>query len=134
LLGVELPVEPNTARSGVIWLGPDEWLIVGDDAAEDGLRDALAGEGAAVELSSNRIALELSGPGSIDVLATCCAIDLHPRVFPTGSCAQTLIARAPVIVERTGDGPAFRLLVRPSLAVYVESWLADGIAGLAGSG
>ncbi len=129
-LGVRLPVEPNTVGEGVLWLGPDEWLIVGREPGEQLLRELLAGEGAAVELSANRVALELAGPGALDVLASCCAIDLHPVAFPTGSCAQTLIARAPVIIERTDDRPGFRLLVRPSLAGYVESWLADGLVGL----
>jgi sarcosine oxidase subunit gamma len=130
LLGVRLPDQPNTVREGVLWLGPDEWLIVGREPGEAILGETLAGEGAAVELSANRVALELTGTGALDVLASCCAVDLHPAAFPTGSCAQTLIARAPVIIERSDDRPAFRLLVRPSLAAYVESWLADGLAGL----
>ncbi len=131
LLGVPLPQSPNTVREGVLWLGPDEWLIVGRPEDEPRLREVLAGEGAAVELSSNRVSLELSGPQAPDVLASCCSLDLHGDAFPTGRCAQTLVAGAPVIIERVDDRPGFRLLVRPSLAMYVESWLADGIVGLA---
>ena len=50
-LGAALPLEPNTARSTadgsrhILWLGPDEWLIVGADgsaaAIETALLDAL---------------------------------------------------------------------------------------------
>src|SRR5690606_14311074 len=48
-LGAPLPVEPGRAvRSGdltVLWLGPDEWLVIGPDeggAGGPGLRDRLA--------------------------------------------------------------------------------------------
>jgi sarcosine oxidase subunit gamma len=138
-LGLELPAEPNTvARSGdrsVLWLGPDEWLVVepaGREAeTEQVVREALAGEGAAVELSSNRTALLLSGPSAREVLATCCALDLHPRAFGPGHCAQTLVAQAQVIIELLDDRPAFRLLVRPSFAAYVAEWLLDGLRAVA---
>jgi sarcosine oxidase subunit gamma len=134
LLGVALPLAPNTVAEGVLWLGPDEWLIVGRPEGEPRLREALVGEGAAVELSCNRVALELSGPQAPEVLASCCSLDLHGAVFTTGCCAQTLVAGAPVIIERVDERPGFRLLVRPSLVAYVESWLADGIVGLAAAG
>jgi sarcosine oxidase subunit gamma len=137
-LGAALPVAPNTvARAGareVLWLGPDEWLVVapaGEEAViEAALRAALAGKGACVDLSANRTALELAGPAARDVLASCCALDLHPRAFGPGRCAQTLVAAAPAVVQQTGDEPAFRLLVRPSFAAYVAEWLLDGIEGV----
>jgi sarcosine oxidase, subunit gamma len=138
-LGIELPVEPNTAaRSGersVLWLGPDEWLVVepaGREAeTELVLREALAGEGAVVDLSANRTALLLSGPSAREVLATCCALDLHPRAFGPGDCAQTLVAQAQAIIELVDDTPAFRVLVRPSFAAYVAEWLLDGVRAVA---
>ena len=58
------------------------------------------------------------------MLARGCALDLHPSVFPPGSCAQTLLARAQVILYRT-DEEAFRLLVRPSFADYVRAWFRE---------
>ncbi len=127
LLGSRLPTEPNTVAGGVLWLGPDEWLIVDRELTETQLLGALAGEGAAVELSANRLALHVSGPGARDVLGSCCPLDLHPRVFGAGRCAQTLVAGVAVILERTGDGPGFRLLVRPSFAAHVRAWLIDAI-------
>jgi sarcosine oxidase subunit gamma len=126
-LGVPLPLEPNTVASAggvdVLWLGPDEWLAVGSPLREAGIEGA-----ALVELSANRVAFELSGPGSREVLASCCALDLHPRAFGEGRCAQTLLAQAQVIVQQTGP-EAFRILVRPSFAAYVAAWLEDGLAG-----
>ena len=62
--------------------------------------------------------------GAAEVLAGGCALDLHPSVFPPGSCAQTLLARAQVILYRT-DEHTFRILVRPSFADYLRAWLRD---------
>jgi sarcosine oxidase subunit gamma len=142
-LGVSLPVTPNTvARAGertVLWLGPDEWLVVepaeAEAETEPALREALGGEGAVVDLSANRTVLILAGPDAREVLASCCPLDLHPSVFRPGSCAQTLLAKAQVIVEAgavdaDGTPREYALYVRPSFAAYVAEWLLDGIQGL----
>jgi sarcosine oxidase subunit gamma len=117
----EPPVAPNTVVGDAIWLGPDEWLVLGGREAD------YAELPAAVDVSANRVCLELSGDEAAAVLARGCALDLHPSVFPPGRCAQTLVARAQVILYRTED--AFRLLVRPSFADYLRAWLRDAGAG-----
>jgi sarcosine oxidase, subunit gamma len=76
------------------------------------------------------VIVELTGPSSRDVLASCCALDLHPRVFGPGQCAQTLIAKAPVLLSQVDAAPTYRLFIRPSLAEYVVSWLVDGMHGV----
>jgi sarcosine oxidase subunit gamma len=114
----EPPMASNTFADGAVWLGPDEWLVLG--GREEDFPDAAA----AVDVSANRVCLELSGPGAAGVLARGCALYLHDSVFPPGRCAQTLVARAQVILLRTGDD-AFRLLVRPSFAPYLRAWLRD---------
>ena len=113
----EPPLAPNTVAGPAIWLGPDEWLVLG------GREEDFSDLPAAVDVSANRVCLELSGAGAAEVLSRGCALDLHPSVFPPGQCAQTLVARAQVILYRTED--AFRLLVRPSLADYLRAWLRD---------
>lgn len=123
-------------RLAVLWLGPDEFLAVSSvrDAADmaRALEAAVPRDrGVVVDLSANRVGFELAGPTAREVLATCCAIDFHPRVFGPGGVVSTLIARAPVIIFQTDERPAYRILVRPSFATYVSDWLADGIAGLA---
>ena len=57
-----------------------------------------------------------------------CSLDLHPSVFPPGRCAQTLLARAQVILYRP-ERARLRLLVRPSFADYLRAWL-DGRDGV----
>ena len=114
----EPPMAPNTVAGDALWLGPDEWLVLG------GREEDYADLPAAVDVSANRSCLELSGEGAADVLARGCALDLHPSVFPPGRCAQTLVARAQVILYRPAEH-TFRLLVRPSFADYLRAWLLD---------
>jgi len=132
-LGLELPTEPGTvARSGdlsVLWLGPDEWLIVGQPGAAEQvtgrLRSALGIEYASVvDVSAQRTTLHLAGPRLRDVLAQGCALDLHPSRFPVGRCAQTMLAQAPVILLPL-PGDEYWLLVRASFAQYLADWLID---------
>jgi sarcosine oxidase subunit gamma len=114
------PVEPNTTAGDVLWLGPDEWLVVG--AREEDYPDAAA----VVDVSANRVCFELVGDDVEDVLAQGCSLDLHPSVFAPGRCAQTLLAKAQVILHRT-EREAFRIFVRPSFAPYLRAWLEDAV-------
>jgi sarcosine oxidase subunit gamma len=124
LLGTPLPVVPNTGSEAVLWLGPDQWLVFG--ASEDELRAALGDTaGSVVDVSANRVGYELSGPGAREVLEQGCAIDLHPRAFGPGRCAQTMLARANVVLHQIDAAPTYRLLVRPSFAGYLRSWVRD---------
>jgi sarcosine oxidase subunit gamma len=124
-----------TSAGDCFWLGPDEWLVVGPHSSRaatlERLERAVGPEdGAVVDVSSARVVLELQGPGAREALASCCAIDLHPRVFGPGQCAQTLVAKAPVLLGQMDETPAYRFFVRPSLASYVVSWLGDGMEGV----
>ena len=59
------------------------------------------------------------------MLAQGCSLDLDR--FEPGRCAQTLLARAQVILYRP-DADTFRILVRPSFAAYLRAWLGDATA------
>ena len=66
----------------VIWLGPDEWLVVSElatpETQEAGLRAAVTPSGgAAVDVSGQRVSLTLRGRHVRDILAKGCALDLH---------------------------------------------------------
>lgn len=131
VVGGTLPTLPNTwtvlADGRAVWLGPDEWLLVGDRPArawEDALR-AVVGPvgGAAVDVSDQRTGLLLRGTGARRLLAAGCALDLRPASFPPGSAAQTLLGQSGVLLTAYDDG--FRLAVRTSFAGYVADWLLD---------
>jgi len=140
-LGCPLPPAANRVASAadlaVLWLGPDEWLAVGAPGAADGLvarlSDVLAGRHAAVvDVTGNRTRLRLSGPGARDSLAKGCALDLHPRAFGPGHCAQTGLARAAILLHQLDDAPSYDLYPRRSFTDYVWTWLADAIGEFGG--
>jgi sarcosine oxidase, subunit gamma len=121
-----LPLEANTAwedgSRAALRLGPDEWLVLGPPHAGGGivaeLEVALEGEHRSiVDVSANRVAIELGGPGRLELLASGCPLDLHPRRWRSGMCAQTLLAKAQVILHERADSTG--VLVRPSFAGYV---------------
>jgi sarcosine oxidase subunit gamma len=133
-LGVDLPTTPSTwvktDRVHVIWLGPDEWLVTSSfhtaQELEAGLREAVSGRGAVVDVSGQRTTLWLTGENARDVLAAGCAIDLHPRVFRSGAAAQTLLGLTSVVLLALDDtGTSYDIHVRSSFAQYLAKFLLD---------
>jgi sarcosine oxidase subunit gamma len=114
----------------VLWLGPDEWLVVSEGAPSDlhgALTDAVGDAHAAVvDVSANRTLLELSGPSARSVLEKGCPVDLHPRAFEAGRAVATTLARVPLLLWQAGPD-TYRLLPRSSFAQYVASWLLDAM-------
>ncbi|AVZ77015.1 sarcosine oxidase subunit gamma [Streptomyces lunaelactis] len=137
-LGLQLPLEPNTVvhagDRSALWLGPDEWLVIGPPGSEFGLenriRAAAGDEPAAItDVSAQRTTLLVTGPRARDLLAHGCPLDLHPRSFGPGRCAQTTLARAQVVlVARDEVRAGFWVLVRSSFAGYLADWLLDAAA------
>ncbi|MFI2301723.1 sarcosine oxidase subunit gamma [Actinacidiphila glaucinigra] len=134
-LGAPLPLEPCTSvRTGdlaVLWLGPDQWLVVGPPGAQEDLEARLrkaAGEAhvSVTDVSAQRTTLLVSGPRARDLLAHGCSLDLHPEVFGPGACARTVLARAQVVlVAREEARAGFWVLVHSSFAGYLTDWLLD---------
>jgi len=135
-LGVALPLTPNDvgARGDrrALWLGPDEWLVVGphgqqaaiEQELRNGLNDAF---GSITDVAANRTLLEIGGTNARVCLSHGIAIDLDPRSFGPIRCAQTLLAKAQVIVE-CRDESGLILYVRASFAAYAADWLLDAVA------
>ncbi|TKA08691.1 sarcosine oxidase subunit gamma [Actinacidiphila oryziradicis] len=134
-LGIPLPLTPNTSVRGggltALWLGPEEWLIVGPAGTqadlEARLRSAVGEQHAAVtDVSAQRTTLLVAGDRARDLLAHGCSLDLHPRAFGPGRCAQTTLARAQVVLVASEEPePGFWVLVRSSFAGYLAEWLLD---------
>jgi sarcosine oxidase subunit gamma len=123
LVPFDLPAENAvTVWEGrdVLWLGPDEWLVVGEP--NDGtsivreLEDALAGHHhSTLDVGANRIVFELVD--GLESLSSGCGLDLHPSRWTPGMCAQTLFGQAQVILHQL-DERTTRVFVRPSFAEY----------------
>ena len=135
-LGVVPPAAPNTVSQieglAVLWLAPDEWLVVSTGEAED-----LAGKleaklssvfATVIDLSDNYVCIRIEGAQARRVLQKGWTLDLHPRAFGAGQCAQSMLSHAPVILRQTSDVPGYELIVRPSFAKYTWEWLVDASA------
>ncbi|MCR3720153.1 MULTISPECIES: sarcosine oxidase subunit gamma [Prauserella salsuginis group] len=137
-VGTMLPNQPGqvarTEQLQILWMGPDEWLLVGPEGSAERIQatltEALGEEhGSVVDVSGNRTIVEVTGPKSRELLAKGCALDLHRRSFASDQCAQTLLARAGVVLLcRDTERPSFWIFVRASFARYLADWLADAAA------
>jgi sarcosine oxidase subunit gamma len=138
VLDLLLPGEACTSagkeRIAALWLGPDAWLVT--CPAHDvprlvgSLRAALADVHAAItDVTDGRVAFRVAGPSAREVLAKGCPLDLHPRAFAPGRCAQSLLAKASVLIhlvdDGSGRGPGFDVYVARSFAHYLWMWLED---------
>lgn len=137
VLGAALPGEPlssaNWAEGAALWLGPDEWMLVGGEAAmmQAGrrLQDALGGtHHQLVDVSDYYTVIGLAGGPAWQALAKATTLDLHPRAFPSGMVAGGTFGHAQATIWRPTDedeGPEFRLIVRWSMADYLWCLVAD---------
>ena len=109
---------------GALWLGPDEWLMVGLPGTEDDLVAELerAFDGthhSVVDVSANRVGRS-SSTGADRLRSDRQRLRTRPRPaggWVPGRCAQTLFARAQVLLQEMIG--ATRMFVRPSFADYV---------------
>ena len=121
------PLRPNTVTGdmtrGVLWLGPDEWLVVGLPGSAAPILRALEAtlEGthhSVVDVSASRAVIQMTAIERHRLLASGCSLDLDLRGgWLPGVCAQTLFARAPVLLQELVN--ATRIFVRPSFADHV---------------
>lgn len=138
-LGSSLPDRCGAVTTGdglsVLWLSPDEFLVVSEEepaAATRTLLEALGDRpGSVIDLSANRTTLELSGPSARAVLEKGCPLDLHPRVFAVGTAYLTVIGSVPVILWKVGP-ETYRILPRSSFADFLGRWLLDAMAEFKG--
>lgn len=112
----------------VIWLGPDEWLILAEAGAANSimadLETAKLGHMATTEVSNAYGIITIDGKSSRDMLAKHCAIDLDASVFTKGTAIQTIMGHAGIILICTG-GDSFTLIGRSSFMPYLVALLAD---------
>lgn len=133
VLGVPLPAVLSWSLTPggqtVVWLGPDEWLVIdpaGSPDLEAQLRAAAGVDGAVVEQSGQRISLVISGDAR-GLLAKGTGLDLGPSAFPVGAAQQSHLAQAVVVFlsREQGYDARVELLVRTSFARYVADWVLD---------
>jgi sarcosine oxidase subunit gamma len=132
--GVAFAEEPCRAvlenGRATLWLGPDEYLLLGADAASevaaaDALEHSLSAlPHALVNISHRQFALEVNGAHAATILSGACPLDLDPGEFPVGMCTRTVLAKADIVLWRTRDD-AFHLEAWRSFSGYVTGLLSE---------
>ncbi len=135
-LGQPLPTIANTFTAGEntqFRLGPDEWLLATEPGKErdiaEQLGEILSGQCySLVDVTGGQVLLRLRGSHVREVLAKGCTLDLHPRAFKMGQCAQTTLAKTSMLIALIDDAPTFDIIVRRSFAEYAALWLQHSSA------
>ena len=129
-LGLELPSRPkgSAAANGVaaLWLGPDEWMLIGEEGS--GIAGRLAAVNghlfSAVDISHRTTGLTLEGALAATVLASGCPQNLSTETFPAGACSRTVLAKAEIVLWREGRH-RFRVECWRSFSDYVWNYCVD---------
>lgn len=129
-LGLDLPTRPKTSASAngrtALWLGPDEWLVIGE--AGSGLMRAAQELGvlhSAADVSHRNTAILVEGPGAAAAINAGCPQDLSLKSFPVGACTRTIFGKAEIVLLRTSE-ESFRVEVWRSFSDYAFGLLAEG--------
>jgi methylglutamate dehydrogenase subunit D len=135
--GLEAPVAPRRVATGIgvslIGVGAGHWLALRDTPAPlwaDQLRGSLAGLASVSDQSSGYAIVRLGGTGARTILQRGLAIDLHPKAFPVGAAATSVIAQIGVIVWQVDAAPTYDVAVFRSLADSFRHWLGQAAAAL----
>ncbi|GAA2829704.1 sarcosine oxidase subunit gamma [Aminobacter aminovorans] len=127
-LGIVLPEKPKSsaAKAGrtVLWLGPDEWLVIdeaGDPVADCG---SVKGLHSAVDVSHRNVGIAIVGPNAAATINAGCPQDLSLQAFPVGAASRTVLGKVEIVLLRTGED-AFRLECWRSFSDYVWGFLSE---------
>lgn len=129
-LGVTLPQQPKTSttkgKRSVLWLGPDEWLVI-DTGGKSPIADlqGLDVIHAATDISHRNIGLIISGEGAAATINAGCPQDLSLDVFAIGAASRTIFGKAEVVLWRLSE-TEFRMECWRSFSDYVFGLLSEG--------
>ncbi|MEM1045450.1 MAG: sarcosine oxidase subunit gamma family protein [Pseudomonadota bacterium] len=138
-LGITLPEKSPETASGssatLLWLSPDQWMVLTGKGEEAGVQHALA---QALSGAHHQIAdvtdyytiLALSGPRAREILMKLTMLDLHERAFKAGEVRGTLLMHTQAVLYQSGGdgaegGPVFDIIVRWSMADYLWCLIAE---------
>lgn len=134
--GLDLPAPGRWAggdAASATWLQPGGWLLETEPGTpgewQARVAAAVGDLASAVDQTYGRSVIRVTGAASRAVLATCCRLDLHPRVFGPGSAAATLVGHVPCVVRAVaGTEAGFDLLVGSTYGRWLVEELLEASA------
>ena len=138
ILSTMLPTKANTysvnaIKEKVIWLGPDEWLIVSDDDTFIKLQNKIENlEVSVTDVSENRTIIRIRGRYVFVLLSKFLVLDLEKNLSNDLSCTQTLFVKVPVLLVRNHDDgtPEVDIFTNRSHSNYIYNLIVDGTKNL----
>ena len=141
-LNLVLPIEPNVRifnnNVSIMWLGPNEWLVITPENEKDGIISLLKSnlnpqKTAITDVSFNRTILRLEGEKVFTLLSKFLVANLEKILKTNFSVAQTIFIKIPVLFVRnnTDEEPtSLDLHLNRSHTKYVYELLVDGSKNL----
>ena len=139
ILEAILPTRPNTYTKNenvkIIWLSPDEWLVINNkDALFKKLKDEIGNlEASVTNISENRTIIRISGEKIYTLLSKFLVLDLEKNLSDQSSCAQTLFVKVPILLVRNHKDaqiPEIDIFANRSHANYIYNLIVDGTKNL----
>ncbi len=121
------------SQISLLWLGPEEWMIVcAPDAGKPimvALHKALDGQHYQIaDVGDYYTCIDLTGEGARDILMNLSTLDLHPNGFKIGDVKGSVFGHANAwlwqLANIPGQSEVFRLIIRASMADYLWCLLA----------
>ena len=132
-----LPMEANTSSSSdnytSMWLSPDEWLVVTNNAVDKENNNYQIEEllfnkisktnlGAVTDVSDQFVMINLTGEKIFDLLSAGCPFNFNKFKTKKGSVTQTLLLQIDVIIYLK-EINTVNLFVRRSFSEHLVSWI-----------
>lgn len=130
--GVAIPATRRFEEAGstqLIWMSPDELLLLCDYAGAGETADALTKalgdrHHLVVDVSDARAIFRLEGGAAREVLAKGAPVDLARAAFGVGDVRRTRIGHVAAAFYQIGEGPdVFEIVCFRSYARYLWDWL-----------
>ena len=141
ILETVLPIKPNTYTNNgkikILWLGPNEWLIVDENPNENNeLISKLENinnreESSITDISDYRTVIRIAGKKHFTLLSKFLVLDLDQNLPNESSVAQTLFVKVPIILVRNYSNeidqiPEIDIFTNRSHSNYIYKLLIDG--------
>ena len=141
ILPTKVNTYTNNGKIKILWLGPNEWLIVDENenfnskliSQLDNINNQE--EPSVTDVSENRTIIRIAGKNINTLLGKFIVLDLDKNLENESSVVQTLFVKVPIILIRNHGNsnnqiPEIDLYTNRSHANYVYNLLVDGTHNL----